>query len=91
MNATEILEYLQQPHIAVPIVLATFPIVVADCFDDDYLWQMRGYMAQTFGRFFPITQFEEMTRQNMALFQNAAQPGMAFESIGQFVEGLIPK
>ena len=33
--------------------------------------QMRGYMEQTFGRFFPLTQFEDMTRQNMALFQRA--------------------
>ncbi len=24
--------------------IATFPIVLADCLDDDYLWQMRGYM-----------------------------------------------
>lgn len=24
--------------------VATFPIVLADCYDDDYLWQMRGYM-----------------------------------------------
>lgn len=24
--------------------IATFPIVLADCYDDDYLWQMRGYM-----------------------------------------------
>jgi polyhydroxyalkanoate synthesis regulator protein len=34
--------------------------------------QMRGYMEQTFGRFFPLTQFEDMARQNMALFQRAA-------------------
>ncbi len=34
--------------------------------------QMRGYMEQTFGRFFPVSQFEEMARQNMALFQRAA-------------------
>ena len=34
--------------------------------------QMRGYVEQTFGRFFPITQFEDMARQNMALFQRAA-------------------
>ena len=24
--------------------IGTFPIVLADCADDDYLWQMRGYM-----------------------------------------------
>ena len=34
--------------------------------------QMRSYMEQTFGRFFPLTQFEDMARQNMALFQRAA-------------------
>lgn len=34
--------------------------------------QMRGYMEQTFGRFFPLSQFEDMARQNMALFQRAA-------------------
>ena len=33
--------------------------------------QMRSYMEGTFGRFFPLQQFEEMTRQNMALFQRA--------------------
>jgi polyhydroxyalkanoate synthesis regulator protein len=34
--------------------------------------QMRSYMEETFGRFFPIGQFEDMTRQNMALFTRAA-------------------
>jgi len=34
--------------------------------------QMRSYVEQTFGRFFPLNQLEEMTRQNMALFQRAA-------------------
>ncbi len=34
--------------------------------------QMRTYMEQTFGRFFPLNQFEDMARQNMALFQRAA-------------------
>jgi polyhydroxyalkanoate synthesis repressor PhaR len=33
--------------------------------------QIRTYMEGTFGRFFPLQQFEEMTRQNMALFQRA--------------------
>ncbi|SNB62480.1 polyhydroxyalkanoate synthesis repressor PhaR [Arboricoccus pini] len=33
--------------------------------------QMRGYMQDTFGRFFPLAQFEEMTRQNLALFRQA--------------------
>ena len=34
--------------------------------------QMRAYVEQTFGRFFPLGQLEDMTRQNMALFQRAA-------------------
>jgi polyhydroxyalkanoate synthesis repressor PhaR len=34
--------------------------------------QIRAYVEQTFGRFFPLTQLEDMTRQNMALFQRAA-------------------
>jgi polyhydroxyalkanoate synthesis repressor PhaR len=34
--------------------------------------QIRSYVQETFGRFFPITQFEDMARQNMALFQRAA-------------------
>ena len=34
--------------------------------------QMRGYMEDTFGRFFPLNQFEDMARQNMALLQRAA-------------------
>ena len=33
--------------------------------------QIRGYMEKTFGRFFPVTQFEDMARQNLALFQRA--------------------
>ena len=34
--------------------------------------QIRGYFEGTFGRFFPLNQFEDMTRQNIALFQQAA-------------------
>ncbi len=34
--------------------------------------QMRAYMERTFGSFFPVQQFEELTRQNLALFQQAA-------------------
>jgi polyhydroxyalkanoate synthesis repressor PhaR len=34
--------------------------------------KMRGYMESTFGRFFPVSQFEDMARQNMAIFQRAA-------------------
>ena len=34
--------------------------------------QIRAYVEETFGRFFPIAQFEDMARQNIALFQRAA-------------------
>jgi len=34
--------------------------------------QIRRYIEGTLGRFFPMTQFEDMARQNMALFQRAA-------------------
>jgi polyhydroxyalkanoate synthesis repressor PhaR len=34
--------------------------------------QIRRYIEGTFGRFFPVAQFEDMARQNMALFQRAA-------------------
>src|SRR5918993_5195882 len=34
--------------------------------------QIRGYVEDTFGRFFPVAQLEDMARQNMALFQRAA-------------------
>lgn len=34
--------------------------------------QIRTYMEGTFGRFFPVAQFEDLTRQNMALFQRAS-------------------
>ena len=34
--------------------------------------QIRGYMQETFGRFFPFNQFEDMARQNLALFNRAA-------------------
>jgi polyhydroxyalkanoate synthesis repressor PhaR len=44
--------------------------------------QMRGYMEQTFGRFFPLSQFEDMTRQNMALFQRAASMWRPFPGEG---------
>ncbi|MDF1585719.1 polyhydroxyalkanoate synthesis repressor PhaR [Marinimicrococcus flavescens] len=47
--------------------------------------QMRSYMEDTFGRFFPVSQFEDMARQNMAMFQRAAsmfQPFPGSESGG---------
>jgi polyhydroxyalkanoate synthesis repressor PhaR len=34
--------------------------------------QIRRYIEGTFGQFFPMGQFEDMARQNMALFQRAA-------------------
>jgi len=34
--------------------------------------QIRRYIEGTFGTFFPMGQFEDMARQNMALFQRAA-------------------
>ena len=34
--------------------------------------QIRRYIEGTFGSFFPMGQFEDMARQNMALFQRAA-------------------
>jgi polyhydroxyalkanoate synthesis repressor PhaR len=34
--------------------------------------QIRRYIEGTFGQFFPVGQFEDMARQNMALFQRAA-------------------
>jgi len=33
--------------------------------------QIRNYIEGTFGRFFPMGQFEDMARQNIALFQQA--------------------
>lgn len=48
--------------------------------------QMRDYVGQTLGRFFPINQFEDMARQNMALFQRAASmftpPGVDGDEMG---------
>jgi polyhydroxyalkanoate synthesis repressor PhaR len=34
--------------------------------------QIRRYIEGTFGQFFPMNQFEDMARQNMALFHRAA-------------------
>ena len=34
--------------------------------------QIRRYIESTFGQFFPLSQFEDMARQNLALFQRAA-------------------
>jgi polyhydroxyalkanoate synthesis repressor PhaR len=45
--------------------------------------QIRGYMQDTFGRFFPYTQFEDMARQNLALFTRAASMFRPFNSEGE--------
>ena len=42
--------------------------------------QMRSYLEGTFGRFFPLQQFEDMARQNMALFTRAANMFRPFGS-----------
>ncbi len=34
--------------------------------------QIRNYIDGTFGKFFPMNQFEDMTKRNIALFQQAA-------------------
>jgi polyhydroxyalkanoate synthesis repressor PhaR len=44
--------------------------------------QMRSYMEETFGRFFPLNQFEDMARQNMALLQRAASMFSPFPADG---------
>ena len=52
--------------------------------------QIRRYIEGTFGQFFPLGQFEDMARQNMALFQRAANmfaspksPGNAADEPGE--------
>ncbi|MCS6879199.1 MAG: polyhydroxyalkanoate synthesis repressor PhaR [Geminicoccaceae bacterium] len=42
--------------------------------------QIRAYVEQTFGRFFPLAQFEDMARQNIAMFQRAASVFSPFAS-----------
>src|SRR3954453_12088666 len=44
--------------------------------------QIRGYVEETFGRFFPIAQFEDMARQNIAMFQRAASMFRPFSAEG---------
>ena len=41
--------------------------------------QIRTYVQDTFGRFFPYTPFEEMARQNLALFNRAASMFSPFQ------------
>ncbi|HMR31207.1 MAG TPA: polyhydroxyalkanoate synthesis repressor PhaR [Geminicoccaceae bacterium] len=45
--------------------------------------QIRSYMQDTFGRFFPYTQFEDMARQNLALFNRAANMFRPFSAEGE--------
>lgn len=35
--------------------------------------QIRHYIEGTFGKFFPVNQFEDMTKHNIVLFQQAAK------------------
>lgn len=51
--------------------------------------QIRSYMGETFGRFFPLNQFEEMARQNMALFQRAASLWRPFPVEGGELPGEV--
>lgn len=44
--------------------------------------QIRAYMEQTFGRFFPFGQLEDMARQNLAMFQRAASMFGPFPTAG---------
>ncbi len=44
--------------------------------------QIRAYMEQTFGRFFPFGQLEDMARQNLAMFQRAASMFGPFPQAG---------
>ncbi len=48
--------------------------------------QIRSYMQDTFGRFFPYTQFEDMARQNLALFNRAANMFRPFNAEGETPE-----
>ncbi|HEX2478921.1 MAG TPA: polyhydroxyalkanoate synthesis repressor PhaR [Geminicoccaceae bacterium] len=53
--------------------------------------QIRRYIEGTFGQFFPLGQFEDMARQNMALLQRAATmftpPKAGNAAQGRLVEG----
>ena len=45
--------------------------------------QIRGYMENTVGRFFPLAQLEDMARQNLVLFQRAATMFQPFPPGGE--------
>ena len=49
--------------------------------------QIRRYIEGTFGQFFPLGQFEDMARQNMALFQRAATMFTPPKSSGNAADG----
>src|ERR671919_1628141 len=49
--------------------------------------QIRRYIEGTFGRFFPVGQFEDMARQNMALFQRAATTFTPLKPAGNAADG----
>jgi polyhydroxyalkanoate synthesis regulator protein len=49
--------------------------------------QIRRYIEGTFGQFFPLGQFEDMARQNMALFQRAATMFAPPEPSGNAADG----
>jgi polyhydroxyalkanoate synthesis repressor PhaR len=49
--------------------------------------QIRRYIEGTFGQFFPLGQFEDMARQNMALFQRAATMFAAQKGSGNATDG----
>jgi polyhydroxyalkanoate synthesis repressor PhaR len=49
--------------------------------------QIRRYIEGTFGQFFPLGQFEDMARQNMALLQRAATMFAPPKSSGNATDG----
>lgn len=49
--------------------------------------QMQRYFEGTMGRFFPVNQLNEMTRQNMALFQQATSMFNPFPGVGTGAKG----
>jgi polyhydroxyalkanoate synthesis repressor PhaR len=49
--------------------------------------QIRRYIEGTFGQFFPLGQFEDMARQNMALFQRAATMFAPAKASGDAADG----
>jgi polyhydroxyalkanoate synthesis repressor PhaR len=52
--------------------------------------QMRSYVEETFGRFFPLQQFEDMARQNIAMFQRATSMFQPFGASGTGPGGTAP-